>query len=124
MTEDIKGLIEKINQEGIKSAEEKARKIESEAIRQAEEIVARAKKDAQKTVRIGYKINSDLIELEIIDPGAGFDIKLDLSGLDPLRTRGRGIILIRSTMDVVSYNQAGNRIIMVKYWHGRKEAKK
>jgi len=48
MTEDIKGLIEKINREGIERAEEKALKIESEAIRQAEAIVGRAKKDAEK----------------------------------------------------------------------------
>jgi len=48
MTEDIKGLIEKINQEGIKQAEENARRIEEEARRQAEDIVSHAMKDAQK----------------------------------------------------------------------------
>jgi len=50
MTEDIKGLIEKINQEGIKKAQESARRIEEEARRQAEEIIARAKKEAQKMI--------------------------------------------------------------------------
>lgn len=50
MTEDIKSLIEKINQEGIKQAEEKARKIEEEARRQADEICAKAKKEADRLI--------------------------------------------------------------------------
>jgi vacuolar-type H+-ATPase subunit E/Vma4 len=50
MKEDIKGLIEKINQEGIKRAEEKARQIEAEAMRRAEEIVSGAKIEAERIV--------------------------------------------------------------------------
>jgi V/A-type H+-transporting ATPase subunit E len=48
MSEDIKGLIEKIQQEGIKAAEEKARDIETAAKRRAEEIIANAEKEAEK----------------------------------------------------------------------------
>lgn len=50
MTEDLKGLIEKINQEGIKAAEEKAREIETEAKRRAEQIIGKAKKEAEKII--------------------------------------------------------------------------
>ena len=39
MSEDIKGLIEKINREGIKQAEEKAAQITAEAKKQAQLIL-------------------------------------------------------------------------------------
>ncbi len=46
MAEDIKALIEKINQEGIVAAEQKAQEIESQAKQKAGEILERAKHDA------------------------------------------------------------------------------
>lgn len=46
MAEDIKSLIEKIQQEGIKVAEDKARAIEEEAFSQAKEIVKKAQAEA------------------------------------------------------------------------------
>jgi V/A-type H+-transporting ATPase subunit E len=60
MSENLKGLLEKINQEGIKSAEEKARVIEDKAGKNAEkilgdagrladEIIRKAKAEAEKT---------------------------------------------------------------------------
>lgn len=48
MSEDIKGLIEKINQEGVKAAEEKAREIEAQARQKAQEIVAKANQEASQ----------------------------------------------------------------------------
>ena len=48
MTEDIKGLIEKINQEGVAAAEAKASEIEKQAGQRAEEIVTRANKESQR----------------------------------------------------------------------------
>ncbi|MBP7215661.1 MAG: hypothetical protein KBA46_00045 [Candidatus Omnitrophica bacterium] len=42
MAEDIKGLIEKIQQEGIQQAEDRARQIEARAQQQADEIVKKA----------------------------------------------------------------------------------
>jgi len=48
MTEDIKTLIEKINQEGIAAAQEKARGIESQVKQKADEILEKAKKEANK----------------------------------------------------------------------------
>jgi len=50
MAEDIKGLIEKINQEGIQAAEGKARQIEAAANQQADTIIAKAKSEAKKII--------------------------------------------------------------------------
>ena len=48
MAEDIKGLIEKIHQEGIMAAEEKASEIERQAVARAEAIVEAARDEASK----------------------------------------------------------------------------
>lgn len=48
MTEQIKDLIEKINEEGVRAAEEKARSIEDQARKHAQEIISRAKQEAEK----------------------------------------------------------------------------
>lgn len=50
MAEQIKELIEKIQQEGIKAAEGKASQIENEAKRQADEMIKKAKIDAEKII--------------------------------------------------------------------------
>jgi anti-sigma regulatory factor (Ser/Thr protein kinase) len=53
----------------------------------------------------------------IRDEGAGFDKSIipDVKGpLAPDQTRGRGLLLIHSVMDEVSYNESGNQITMVK----------
>ncbi len=47
MAEDIKNLIEKIQQEGIKAAEEKAKEIEAQAQHRAEALIQKAQKEAQ-----------------------------------------------------------------------------
>ena len=47
MSEDIKNLIEKIQQEGIQVAEEKAQEIEAEAKKQAKEIIEKAQREAE-----------------------------------------------------------------------------
>jgi V/A-type H+-transporting ATPase subunit E len=48
MAEDIKGLIEKIQQEGIKAAEDKAKQIEDQALQKAHKIVEEAQSQAQQ----------------------------------------------------------------------------
>ena len=50
MSERLKELLEKINQEGVKQAEEKARSIELKAKKDAEKILGDAKVQAQKIV--------------------------------------------------------------------------
>jgi len=51
MSENLKGLLEKINQEGIRSGEEKARAIEDKAKKDAEKILRDAKKLADEIVQ-------------------------------------------------------------------------
>ncbi len=48
MAEDIRDLIDKINQDGIQSAEEKARIIEADARKKADEIIASARLESEK----------------------------------------------------------------------------
>jgi len=50
MTEEIKDLIEKIQEEGIKAAEDKAREIENQSKLKAEEIIRKAKAEAEKLI--------------------------------------------------------------------------
>jgi V/A-type H+-transporting ATPase subunit E len=50
MAEEIKNLIEKIQQEGVQIAEEKAREIENQTRQKADEILGKAKKDAQDLI--------------------------------------------------------------------------
>lgn len=50
MAEDIKGLIEKIREEGVKAAEDKARQIEEGASRRAQELVEKARQEARKII--------------------------------------------------------------------------
>ena len=51
MSEELKGLIEKIQMEGIQAAEEKAKAILGEARRQAAAIVEKTNRDAQKLMQ-------------------------------------------------------------------------
>ena len=74
--------------------------------------------DAQKKVTVEYVVTPEKFEISITDQGSGFDP----DGLpDPRRDEnlykscGRGVLIIRSYMDVVEYNRTGNSIHMVKY---------
>ncbi len=63
-------------------------------------------------------INSEKAEYIIEDQGPGFDVQeipdaTDESNLE--RPCGRGILLIRTFMDEVNYNDKGNQITMIKY---------
>lgn len=50
MTEEIRDLIEKINQDGIRAAEEKGRAIEASAHQRADEILVRATREAEEMI--------------------------------------------------------------------------
>jgi anti-sigma regulatory factor (Ser/Thr protein kinase) len=53
----------------------------------------------------------------IRDEGPGFDPSTSPDSTDPVnleRTTGRGLLLIRSYMDGVAFNRAGNRITLTK----------
>jgi anti-sigma regulatory factor (Ser/Thr protein kinase) len=54
----------------------------------------------------------------IQDSGPGFDVSAIPDARDAERIAlpsGRGILLMRSFMDVVNYNETGNRVTLVKF---------
>lgn len=64
MAEDIKALIEKINQEGILAAEEKAGEIEKQAKAEAKEILEKAQSRAEKILKQAQEDISRMQEKE------------------------------------------------------------
>ena len=60
MTEDLRGLIEKIQHEGVEAANEKASRIETEARAKADQIIQRAKDDAQALINQARQDNEKL----------------------------------------------------------------
>ena len=73
--------------------------------------------DASKNVSIDYSVGDDALRVAVLDEGSGFDP----TGVpDPrvnenlLRTSGRGLLLMRSYMDQVYYNDQGNCVVLVK----------
>lgn len=77
MSEKLKALLEKINQEGVKQAEENARAIESKAKADAEKIVQDARSQAEK----------------IMDDAAGSARKTKRSGEIAIKQASRDLIL-------------------------------
>jgi len=71
-----------------------------------------------KKIKIDYSVSSDKIGISIEDEGDGFDpesIPDPRLGQNIYKTEGRGLLLIRSYMDVVKFNKRGNHIHMVRY---------
>ncbi len=76
------------------------------------------KMDAGKQVKIDYVLDSDRIEISMTDEGNGFDpgsIPDPRVGQNLYKTEGRGLLLIRSYMDVVRFSERGNCVHMVRY---------
>lgn len=65
MTEDIKSLIEKIQQEGVQIAEEKARKIQQEAKDLAGAIIKNAKLEAEQIIAQAREQNSRMEKAQL-----------------------------------------------------------
>ena len=74
-----------------------------------------------KRVRLAYHVSPERVEIRVADEGAGFD---PASVPDPtadenlMRPCGRGIMLMRSYMDEVTFSPVGNEVHMVKYRTG------
>jgi len=75
------------------------------------------KSDVRKIVRITSELSTKEARFTIEDEGEGFDVKSIPDPLDPVnlfKTSGRGVLLIHNIMDVVTYNERGNRLTMTK----------
>lgn len=74
--------------------------------------------DATKMVDIVFSLGRDTLEITVQDRGSGFTPNLegDPTPPDLLSTRGRGIFIMRSMMDDVSFDfSSGTRIRLVKH---------
>lgn len=71
----------------------------------------------QRRIVIEARLTVDEASFQITDEGAGFDWRDLPDPTDPqnlLKVSGRGVMLMRTFMDEVSYNEAGNDVKMVK----------
>ncbi len=74
--------------------------------------------DPQKRVTVRWQVTHERFWIQISDEGRGFDPEtvpdptLDENLEQP---SGRGLMLMRSYMDVVSFNREGNSVAMVKF---------
>ncbi len=73
--------------------------------------------DPNKSVQIDWTLSESGVRVVIEDEGEGFDVSdvpdpTDDENLD--KPGGRGIMLMRSFMSVVEYNESGNRLILEK----------
>jgi anti-sigma regulatory factor (Ser/Thr protein kinase) len=70
-----------------------------------------------KKIHVKLSIGSDDMWVSISDEGDGFDFKNRIGVLDSeemFKSSGRGLLLISSLMDEVSFNENGNEIRMRK----------
>lgn len=73
--------------------------------------------DPNKTVRVGCRVNAEKIRIEIEDQGEGFalDQVPDPTEEENLeKPSGRGIMLMRAFLNLVEYNDVGNRVVLEK----------
>lgn len=76
------------------------------------------KQDEAKTVAVECLITPDKLDISIADEGAGFNpdsVPDPRSEENIYKPAGRGLLLMRSFMDVVEHNETGNCVHMVKY---------
>jgi len=74
--------------------------------------------DPNKRVYFQFLLSEDKLTVAVKDEGKGFNPDGVPNPLDPenlLNTTGRGIFLMRTLMDEISYNQNGTEVQMVKY---------
>jgi len=76
------------------------------------------RRDINKNIAIEYDITPEKIDVSVTDQGHGFkpeDVDDPRFGDNIYRTGGRGVLLIKSYMDAVEYNETGNSVRMVKF---------
>jgi len=76
------------------------------------------KMDTAKKVKVEYLIAPGKVEISMTDQGEGFDpetVPDPRVGENLYKPEGRGLFLINSYMDVVTFNERGNQVRMVRF---------
>ena len=76
------------------------------------------KMSPDKEVKIDYSVGLDKFEVSMTDEGEGFDpgaVPDPRCGENLYKPAGRGLLLMRSYMDVVEFNEHGNSVYMARY---------
>ena len=76
------------------------------------------KMDSSKKVRIDYCVSCDKVDISMTDEGPGFEpeeVPDPRCGENIYKANGRGLLLMRSYMDMVEYNEQGNCVHLVRY---------
>ena len=76
------------------------------------------KMDPTKKVKVEYSVDPEKVDISITDEGNGFEpdcIADPRFGEKLFEPGGRGLLLMNSYMDIVEYNERGNRVRMVRY---------
>jgi serine/threonine-protein kinase RsbW len=76
------------------------------------------KRDSARNVIIEYDLSPEKVDISVTDQGKGFDpdsLEDPRLGDNIYKTDGRGVLLIRSYMDSVEYNNVGNSVRMTKF---------
>jgi serine/threonine-protein kinase RsbW len=71
--------------------------------------------DERKVVRVAWRVGPAEVALSVKDEGAGFDPEAVPDPLDPAnleKPTGRGLLLMRSQLTSLSFNERGNRVTM------------
>ncbi len=74
-------------------------------------------RDVTKKINVRYHIGSDRVDVYVADEGAGFDpaqIPDPTLAENLERPNGRGIMLMRTYLNLVEYNKVGNVVHLVK----------
>ena len=84
------------------------------------------KMEPSKAVRVDFSVEEDKIEISMTDEGEGFDPEVipdPRYGDNLYKPAGRGMLLMRSFMDVVEYSKQGTSVRMIRYKEKRQPAK-
>ena len=71
-----------------------------------------------RRVRLTERLTPDVVQYRVSDEGKGFDTAAMPDPLHPdclLKVSGRGLLLIRTFMDDVTFNEAGNEVTLTRY---------
>jgi serine/threonine-protein kinase RsbW len=76
------------------------------------------KMEPSKAIKVDYSIDPDKVEICMTDEGEGFDPEVipdPRYGDNLYKPAGRGMLLMRSFMDVLEYSKKGNSLRMIRY---------